>query len=72
MIEQLLSQWALASVRDIAFFIVGLMVLLPLLFWQGRKRWLRGWTEEEITAVGIGTFIVALVGFAIYNNYFRG
>lgn len=48
---------------DIAFLLVGTLVLLPLLCWQGRKRWLKGWSEDKIQIVGLFTLVamVALV-----------
>lgn len=57
---------------DIGLLLLGIVVLLPLLYWQGRKRWLRGWSEERVQLVGLVTFVALVTCVAIYKQYFRG
>jgi hypothetical protein len=56
---------------DVALLVIGAVALLPLLYWQGRKRRLRGWSDEKVQLVGLLVFVALVACIAIYKSYFR-
>ena len=72
MLAQLLETWALATVRDIALTVLGLVALGSVLALLGKRRALRNLTEEHFYVTGVVVVIAGLVAIGLYNRYLRG
>jgi hypothetical protein len=67
-----MSDVAAHLAREIVLFLIGLVVLLPLIYWQGRERWVRGLDEDKVMFVGFIAFVLAVAIVAIYKQGFAG